>query len=275
MVQRRVLNLGNKFSPLAVFGIRCEIAHCEWADGKPKRGHLQEAARDMRYEQLQRICSQHRIGVLLIAHHVDDQDYLAIVACLDLLICKGSKQEWVEDPTNQKTIFARNRIRMSLGNLSSCLPMKMKSFSVGSSNGHKVSISSELDQIIENERLYTNKIVLNTSDVPFLNTSCDSILTEAKRVNIISEPTFTNICSLHKPEHENFKLKTEIMPDHESRKLVESVGAKELLHGKIGNFKERFLVPWEFIDGNDGSCCCGLSQDSVLEVRHMADAISF
>ncbi|GJR02381.1 putative reverse transcriptase domain-containing protein [Tanacetum coccineum] len=38
MVQRRVLNLG----------IRCEIAHCEWADGKPKLGHLQEAARDMR-----------------------------------------------------------------------------------------------------------------------------------------------------------------------------------------------------------------------------------
>ncbi|GJU70679.1 tRNA(Ile)-lysidine synthase, partial [Tanacetum coccineum] len=53
--------------------IRCEIAHCEWADGKPKLGYLQEAARDMSYEQLQRICSQHRIGVLLIAHNADDQ----------------------------------------------------------------------------------------------------------------------------------------------------------------------------------------------------------
>ncbi|GJW64327.1 tRNA(Ile)-lysidine synthase [Tanacetum coccineum] len=40
MVQRRVLNMG----------IRCEIAHCEWADGKPKLGHLQEAARDVRYQ---------------------------------------------------------------------------------------------------------------------------------------------------------------------------------------------------------------------------------
>ncbi|GJZ79438.1 putative adenine nucleotide alpha hydrolases-like superfamily protein [Tanacetum coccineum] len=59
--------------------IRCEIAHCEWANGKPKLGHLQEAARDMSYEQLQRICSQHRIGVLLIAHHADDQAKLFIL----------------------------------------------------------------------------------------------------------------------------------------------------------------------------------------------------
>lgn len=149
--------------------------------------------------------------------------------------------------------------------------MKMESFCVGSSNEHKVNISSELDQIIENGRSYSNKIVLNTSDVPFLNTSSDSILTEAKRVNIISEPTFASICSLHKTELENFKLKTEVIPDHESQKLVESVYANELHHGKIGNFMDRFLVSWEFIDENDG-CCCGLGQDSVLEVRHMVDA---
>ncbi|RVW38274.1 hypothetical protein CK203_071113 [Vitis vinifera] len=29
-------------------GIRCEIAQCDWLDGKPKQGHLQEAAREMR-----------------------------------------------------------------------------------------------------------------------------------------------------------------------------------------------------------------------------------
>ncbi|PWA40989.1 Lysidine-tRNA(Ile) synthetase [Artemisia annua] len=155
--------------------------------------------------------------------------------------------------------------------VNSALPMKMEPFCVGSSSEHKVNISIELDQIIENGRSYSNKIVLNTSDVPFLNMSSDSILTEAKRVNIISEPTFTSICSLYKTELENFKLKTEIIPDHESQKLVESVYAKELHHRKIGNFMDRFLVSWEFIDGNDG-CCCGLGQDSVLEVRHMVDA---
>ncbi|KAG1335090.1 hypothetical protein COCNU_03G012090 [Cocos nucifera] len=29
-------------------GIRCEIACCDWPDGRPKKGHLQEAAREMR-----------------------------------------------------------------------------------------------------------------------------------------------------------------------------------------------------------------------------------
>lgn len=31
-----------------LIGIRCEIARCDWVDGRPKQGHLQEAAREMR-----------------------------------------------------------------------------------------------------------------------------------------------------------------------------------------------------------------------------------
>ncbi|PIN03983.1 tRNA(Ile)-lysidine synthetase [Handroanthus impetiginosus] len=34
-------------------------------------------------------------------------------------ICRGGNQQWVEDPTNRSPIYARNRIRMSLSNLSS------------------------------------------------------------------------------------------------------------------------------------------------------------
>lgn len=33
-------------------GVRCEIASCDWLDGRPKLGHLQEAARDMRSDIL-------------------------------------------------------------------------------------------------------------------------------------------------------------------------------------------------------------------------------
>lgn len=33
-------------------------------------------------------------------------------------ICQGSNQSWVEDPTNNSMMYARNRIRASLGNLS-------------------------------------------------------------------------------------------------------------------------------------------------------------
>ncbi|GKV06607.1 hypothetical protein SLEP1_g18480 [Rubroshorea leprosula] len=149
-------------------GVRCEIACCEWPDGKPKQGHLQEAARDMRYQMFQDLCVQNQIRVLLIAHHADDQAELFIlrssrgsgvlglagmaftsqlfsshVHCYkgdlknqsillvrplldfskeDLYkVCHRFHKEWVEDPTNRSPLFARNRIRMSLGNLSSCI----------------------------------------------------------------------------------------------------------------------------------------------------------
>ncbi|XP_010249720.1 PREDICTED: uncharacterized protein LOC104592192 isoform X2 [Nelumbo nucifera] len=118
----------------------------------------------MRYNIFQNVCVQHQIGVLLIAHHADDQAELfilrlsrnsgvlglagmaftsqlfsaythcdesstnhGILLVRPLLefskedmykICLRSNQEWVEDPTNRSPLFARNRIRMSLGNLS-------------------------------------------------------------------------------------------------------------------------------------------------------------
>ncbi|GAB2270370.1 hypothetical protein Dimus_005273 [Dionaea muscipula] len=60
-------------------GIRYEIASCDWSDGRPKQGHLQEAARDMRYEIFIDTCIRHKIGALLIAHHSDDQAELFVL----------------------------------------------------------------------------------------------------------------------------------------------------------------------------------------------------
>ncbi|CAH9064872.1 unnamed protein product [Cuscuta epithymum] len=156
LVQRRVTNMG----------IKCEIAHCEWLEGRPKQGHLQEEARNKRYEILQSVCIQHQMSVFLIAHHADDQAELFVLRlsrhssvlglsgmpfvselynrnvftnlvyfqhCKTLLvrpllefskedmykICQAADQKWVEDPTNQSQVFARNRIRLALTGLSS------------------------------------------------------------------------------------------------------------------------------------------------------------
>ncbi|OEL22890.1 hypothetical protein BAE44_0016090 [Dichanthelium oligosanthes] len=77
-------------------GVECEIARCKWPDGRPKQGHVQEAAREFfksiyfacgehiqidkdpyvnkfRYQKLLDICIKQQIGILLIAHHSDDQ----------------------------------------------------------------------------------------------------------------------------------------------------------------------------------------------------------
>ncbi|RAL45534.1 hypothetical protein DM860_016026 [Cuscuta australis] len=145
-------------------GIKCEIAHCEWLEGRPKQGHVQEEARNKRYEILQSVCIQHQTSVLLIAHHADDQAELFILrlsrnsGVLGLSgmpfvselycahtnlepsqhhktllvrpllefskedmrkICRAANQRWVEDPTNESQLFARNRIRLALASLSS------------------------------------------------------------------------------------------------------------------------------------------------------------
>ncbi|KAL1832616.1 hypothetical protein ACET3Z_002267 [Daucus carota] len=69
LVQRRLVKMG----------ISCEIARVDWANGKPKQGHVQEAARAVRYQQLQRICNQYQMSALLVAHHADDQAELFIL----------------------------------------------------------------------------------------------------------------------------------------------------------------------------------------------------
>ncbi|GFP90462.1 trna(ile)-lysidine synthase [Phtheirospermum japonicum] len=144
LVNNRVLDMG----------INCVVARCEWLDGRPKLGHLQEAARNKRYETLQNICIQQKISILLIAHHADDQAELFILrlsrnsGVLGLAgmafisqmfaefpdfsvegsnahgmllvrpllefskedmydICRGANQQWVEDPTNRSSLYAR------------------------------------------------------------------------------------------------------------------------------------------------------------------------
>ncbi|KAK9697717.1 hypothetical protein RND81_08G055900 [Saponaria officinalis] len=60
-------------------GIRCEVVSCDWPIGLPKVGHLEEAARDMRYQIFQDVCSNNQFGVLLTAHHADDQAELFVL----------------------------------------------------------------------------------------------------------------------------------------------------------------------------------------------------
>ncbi|XP_024979231.1 uncharacterized protein LOC112516426 isoform X4 [Cynara cardunculus var. scolymus] len=359
MVQRRVLDIG----------IRCEIAHCKWSEGRPKLGHLQEAARDMRYEKLQHICSRHQIGVLLIAHHADDQAELFILrlsrnsGVLGLAGMALATQLFATNPSlddgssssilvvrplldfSKQDLYKQGYVIIDLGilnplkvpdiclskfvtlllqfisqrqrpvrgsaqkllldyfrtfpckssftaagcylcaapgskgtklliccSVNSALPMKTESFYIGSSNKQKVNIITELEQIIEDGRSYSNKMVPKASDVPFLNAiSSESILTEAKRLKILGEPTLISIQSLHKIELEKFKFKTETLTENVSQKVVESVDAKELGQGQIGHFMDRFVVSWKFI-GENGGCYCGFGQYSVVEVRHMVDA---
>ncbi|XP_040968768.1 uncharacterized protein [Gossypium hirsutum] len=80
--------VGNRVSEI---GIRCKIVRCDWLNGKPKQGHLQESARDMRYKIFQDVCMQTRsVFCLLLIMQMTRLsysflDHLVIVGSLDLL----------------------------------------------------------------------------------------------------------------------------------------------------------------------------------------------
>ncbi|KAG6587963.1 hypothetical protein SDJN03_16528, partial [Cucurbita argyrosperma subsp. sororia] len=438
-------------------GIRCEIASCDWLDGKPKQGHLQEAARDMRYQMLQKVCVQHKIGVILVAHHADDQAELFILRLSrssgvlglagmpftsqifsphryfysevsknygillvrplmdfskdDLYkICQGANQDWVEDPTNRSSLFARNRIRISLGDMSSCtlkselhaiisacrktrlfvdhaclslanltltitelgyaiinleilnqlkiqdiclskflslvlqfisqrhrpvrgstaklvldyiqtvpcrtsltaagcyicpapgskgtrcivscsvdcpLPSAVEVFHVPSYKEERHDISGGLEQIINDGKSYLEHFIPKASDVHFLDTTPESVLDEAKRLNILGESTYRIIVSLQMQETKLFKAEPKVTPGYESKHGSHSVSTLSsglLKSGQICNYMSRFFITWKVKDENednsisDAASCnticksCALGCDMELEVRHMTES---
>ncbi|GAV78437.1 ATP_bind_3 domain-containing protein, partial [Cephalotus follicularis] len=453
-------------SRVSRMGIRCETVRCDWPEGRPKQGHLQEAARDMRYQIFQDICIQNQIGVLLIAHHSDDQAELFIIRLsrnsgvlglagmaftsqifssrphsysessknhsillvrplLDFAkedmykICQGGNQDFVEDPSNRSPLFARNRIRMSLGNISSCifkselqalisacrktrsyvdhicrnlirqavtitnegyaiidletlnpsntediclskfialvlqfisqrhrpvrggaskllldyirtcpcknsltaagcylcpapgskgtkalvccsvdcpLSSKVELFYKHSSEGLQHSIASELEQIKLDGKSYSDNLVSNASDVCFLNEASESVLSKAKRLNIISDSTYSNILLLQEEEIKHFKPNYDTTSDHESKNEVESVSTslKERLRpGQLYYFMNRFFVTWRMhkeifrnqftvedccgwdLGGESWHCHCSgcvVGSEMVAEVRHMIES---
>ncbi|KAM5547754.1 hypothetical protein ABKV19_001963 [Rosa sericea] len=436
---------------VAKMGIRSDVACCDWEDGKPKQGHVQEAAREMRYRIFQNICIKNQIGVLLTAHHADDQAELFVIRLsrnsgilglagmpftsqifsththshtevsrnygillvrplLDFSkedmykICQGSDQEWVEDPTNQSLLYARNRIRMSLrdascafknelqavisacrktrvyidhvcralmskavtishlgyavidleilnqsktediclskfislvlqfisqrhrplrGNTSKLLVGYLRSFpcktsvtaagcflspapgsrgtkalvccsvdsplpsNMGLSHQHfqavqEHSTPDEIEQIIADGKSYADHLVPNASDVPFLEVTSKSVLTEARRLGMISEATHTNILSLQKEEIEHFKSKSEVKADYKSKHGVKSIStspSEPLPPGQICCFMNRFFITWKLSEISEealeGESRCGgkscIGHDTVLEVRNMSE----
>ncbi|KAG0572708.1 hypothetical protein KC19_VG119200 [Ceratodon purpureus] len=68
-VQRWVSNLG----------MDCHILKCEWLNGRPDSGHLQEAARNARYSLMEQTCWKHDVSTLLTGHHADDQAELFLM----------------------------------------------------------------------------------------------------------------------------------------------------------------------------------------------------
>ena len=183
--------------------------------------------------------------------------------------------------------------------VNSPLPSKMELFYRHCYETHKHYIPSEVEQIIVDGKANSDNLVPDASDVQFLDVaSSESILVEAKRRNILSESTYSNILSLQEDETKHFKSKTKTISDHDLKmRGVHTVSTSlslPLQPGQICYFMNRFLVSWNLsnkISGDkspveEASCnrdlagkslhhyCrhCMVGHDMVAEVRHMVDA---
>ncbi|CAN1277987.1 tRNA(Ile)-lysidine synthase [Linum perenne] len=379
-------------------------------DGRPKQGHLQEAAREMRYQMFQKVC----IDVLLIAHHADDQAELLILrlsrssGVLGLAgmaftsqlffsstvlhnqgsnnkgtlvvrpllhfskedmykICQAGNQEWVEDPTNQNPLYARNRIRIALAKLSSCTfqselqaiisscrktrayvdhvsnnlidqavtimdqgyaimdliilnpsevpdiclskaialvlqtsftasgcylcpapgsrgmkilvccsvdcprPSKPEVMNTDFSREQKQYFPKWVDEIIAKGKSYVDQSVPDVLDVKFMDATCQSVLTEAKRLGVISESTYIDIITLQRDETKNFKPDSEnkINLEQESTTSSSTASASVLFQpGQACYFMNRFLITWSKLPEQDRQ----FSHCYSFEVDHQTTA---
>lgn len=178
------------------------------------------------------------------------------------------------------------------------LPLEMQLFYRHSCEGQNCHTFSEVEQIVEHVKSYSDKMVLNASDIHFLDaTSSTSLLNEAKRLGMLTESTHEIVISLQNDEIERFVSKTAKVPEFESEtEALHSVSTSlgnSLHSNQIGYYMNRFLLEWKLTENfpinaysvEDGqgqgsgekvhqySCkCCLVGSDMVLEVRHMIDA---
>lgn len=173
------------------------------------------------------------------------------------------------------------------------LPSKMEFFQTHS-NGEQRHCVPNLEQIIADAKSYADHIVPDASEL-LLGMTSGSVLTEAKRLNMLSESTCRNILLLQREEHKHFKLDTEVTSDYQSMREVECVSlspSEPLQPGQICYFMNRFCVTWKLSQGIDGAfpegvlcdrslggeswnehcSSCVIGDKRVAEVRHMIES---
>lgn len=170
------------------------------------------------------------------------------------------------------------------------LPSKTQPFHACTYGEQEHCVPCELEQVIVDGKLYSDQLVLDESNVRFLNVASESVLTEAKRLGMLSESTYRNILLLQREETKRFKSKTELLSDSNSKhgfKSVNTLQSEPLQLGDACYFMSRYLVKWKLNEGIDGSafsekanydldlggeswqCHC---RSCIAEVRHMVES---
>lgn len=171
----------------------------------------------------------------------------------------------------------------------------MEFFEACSYGQQEYCVANELGKIIEDGKSYANHLVPDASDVHFLDVNPELVLTEAKRLNIISESTYYSILVLQKQETNRFRSKAVAISDSASKHGLEiaTTFGKSLQPGQCCYFMDRFILTWKLNDkidrdelsdivdydmdlsGEGQSFCCSscvVDRDKVPLVRNMIES---
>lgn len=154
-----------------------------------------------------------------------------------------------------------------------------------------------MEQIIADSKSVLDSLVPDASDVYFLDMASESVLAEAKKMNMLSESTYKNIFMLKSREAKHFKSNIKVKSESEMKeddvKSLSKYRRELLYHGQICCFMKRFFVTWKLSDkiiergmfkeascdqglGGESWCyCCGscrVGNIMVAEIRHMIDS---
>lgn len=160
----------------------------------------------------------------------------------------------------------------------------------------KHHFQDDIEQIIADGKSYVNHLIPDASDVHFLDITSGSVLTEAKKLNLLSESTYKNILLLQSEEVKKFRSKTTEAIEFESNHGVKSAStywSGPLLPGKICSFMNRFFLIWDLSEkitdrakseevngeqelGGEGWHChcrtCAVGNNMEAWLRHMNES---
>ncbi|RRT86027.1 hypothetical protein B296_00002030 [Ensete ventricosum] len=136
-------------------------------------------------------------------------------------------------------------------------------------------LPSEIHQIIIDAKSYSDQFLPEASGVPILHARSMAILTEARKLNLISDSTWESISSLQAEEYKKFSSEGEVKPPYDLRYKVKCVSPSSInIHpSQSCLFMNRFLVTWKHHNKQDHGCqFCMVEQETSVGIRHMVDA---
>ncbi|KAL8167057.1 hypothetical protein V2J09_008556 [Rumex salicifolius] len=129
-------------------------------------------------------------------------------------------------------------------------------------------------------RCHMEQLILDPSDKSFLNEfSSDSLLNEARKLNILSEPTYRSIIEMKMCEADHFKSSNVVISSSKTKQKGESATPYSNLFrpGQSCYFMNRFIVTWSSSNMEVGGgsqhylecSLCANGNEMVANVRHM------